>query len=365
MKIVHYTASLNRTAGGVPFAAAGLALAQSKLGADVEVHGGVDGFGEDDCLIWRDMQLVRTEMRQGAYGLNGEAIRKVLAARPDVVHVHGIWCASSVIGLLAATKGMATMVAPHGMLDPWILQRSQTKKAIHSFFLEKPLLRKAGIHALTQAEACDVQAFLPDSKLKIFTLPNGIELTPSSRGDERDGVLFLGRIHEKKQVAELVQMWGNEPALATTILRIAGGGAPDYCRRIQVLAGRFSNVEYLGPVYGKAKEQLLARSTWFILPSQSEGLPMAVLEAIGAGCIPIITPECNLATLVAQGCAFHMHMDFSDFPEIAQKISAMKPKCMAKLSNRAREVARDFAWPRIAADMLTCYEQLLTTPAGK
>jgi hypothetical protein len=55
MKIVHYTSSLNRSAGGVPYAAAGLARAQMALGAQVEVHGGAHNFGPDDQQVWGDL----------------------------------------------------------------------------------------------------------------------------------------------------------------------------------------------------------------------------------------------------------------------------------------------------------------------
>jgi poly(glycerol-phosphate) alpha-glucosyltransferase len=361
MKIVHYTASLNRSAGGVPYAAAGLALAQQKLGADVEVHGGVDGFDDDDRLIWRDMRLITTAMPNGSYGLSRKAISKVFAARPDIVHIHGIWCATSIVGRLVASRGIPTIVAPHGMLDPWILQRSKAKKAVHSLLFEKPLLKRGGVHALNKAEADAVRAFMPGQELTIFTLPNGVELPQLDANRKRDGVLFLGRMHEKKQVAELIQNWVAEPSLNDTMLRIAGGGTPAYCQKIEELAKAARNVEYLGAVYGAAKDELLARSAWFILPSQSEGLPMAVLEAIGAGCVPIITPECNLGTLVDQGCAFHMRMDFSDFPVISKMLATMAADETEYFSRRAKKVANSFAWPSVAAQMLRSYEQLASS----
>lgn len=359
MKIVHYTASLNRTAGGLPYAAAGLALAQRKLGASVEVHGGVDGFGDDDRLIWQDLRLNSTAIPDGTYGLSRAAIKGVLDARPDILHIHGIWCASSIVGRIAAMSGIATVVAPHGMLDPWILQRSRTKKAVHSLLLEKPLIRRSAIHALNLTEANAVRAFMAGEQMPIWTVSNGIDLPQTSPVSGRSGMLYLGRLHEKKQVVELIERWTSTPSLSDIPLTIAGDGAPDYVARVRNLADRSPRVSYLGPVYGKAKDELFARSAWFILPSLSEGLPMAVLEAIGAGCVPVITPECNLDELVERECAIAMNKDFSDFEAVAEVVAQADTMHWEQLSRQARTVAEDFAWAAKAECMLSHYESLL------
>ncbi len=54
------------------------------------------------------------------------------------------------------------------------------------------------------------------------------------------------------------------------------------------------SVEFLGPVFGEAKQQLLDRVGGFILPSLSEGLPMTVLEAWANELPVIMTEMCNL-----------------------------------------------------------------------
>jgi poly(glycerol-phosphate) alpha-glucosyltransferase len=292
--------------------------------------------------------------------LSRAAFGRVIAACPDIVHIHGIWTASSIIGRYAAAHGIATVVSPHGMLEPWILQRSRAKKTVHGRLFERPLIARSMVHALNVAEDEAVRGYAGSRLRGIALLPNGIDLPTAAPSANKSGALFLGRLHEKKQVAELVQRWGADPALAHIPLRIAGPGADDYVQRVRAAADATANVRYVGPVYGQDKTVLLAEAAFFLLPSRSEGLPMAVLEAIAEGCVPVITPECNLPELIERGCAIPMRADWSDWADVAAVMAAITPDDMAARANLSRAVATDYAWPTIGAAMLDHYAALLS-----
>jgi poly(glycerol-phosphate) alpha-glucosyltransferase len=68
-------------------------------------------------------------------------------------------------------------------------------------------------------------------------------------------------------------------------------------------------VEFVGPVYGAAKQALLGNARFTVLPSHSEGLPMAVLEGWAAGTPAILTGECNLPEGLAAGAALECGYD--------------------------------------------------------
>jgi glycosyltransferase involved in cell wall biosynthesis len=51
---------------------------------------------------------------------------------------------------------------------------------------------------------------------------------------------------------------------------------------------------FLGPLFGQEKDAAYRACDGFILPSLSEGLPMAVLEAWAHAKPVMLTPECNL-----------------------------------------------------------------------
>lgn len=361
MKIVHFSASLNRSSGGLPHSAAGLAAAQRAAGAQVEVHGRMAGFDEAERRIWGDTPLVvQPAPRDVTYALDARLIRGVLEARPDILHIHGIWSGSTITGLIGQLRGIATVVAPHGMLEPYTLRRSPLKKAVHSFLFERPLLRRAAIHALSAQEEASVRAFMAPQAVRVFTVPNGVDLLPPRDLGQRTGALYLGRLHEKKQAVELVRHWRAEPALATVPLTVAGTGEDDYVRRVMAEAEGATNVRFFGPAYGEDKRRLLADARYFVLPSQSEGMPMAILEAIAAGCVPAITPECNMRFLFERSCALPMASDFADFPEVARHMAAMPEPEFARRAKAGFAAARDYSWEKVAADLFGHYQALLS-----
>ncbi len=55
-----------------------------------------------------------------------------------------------------------------------------------------------------------------------------------------------------------------------------------------------ASVVFAGPAFGASKRRLYEIADAFILPSHSEGLPMAVLEAWAAGLPVLMTEACNL-----------------------------------------------------------------------
>jgi len=109
--------------------------------------------------------------------------------------------------------------------------------------------------------------------------------------DEREPMtlLFLGRFGERKGIFVLLHAIAR---LKTSIpgIRLLCGGDGDIeavteCIKKLDIA---DNVTILGWIQGREKEDLLAHSTVYVLPSSAEGLPMGILEAMSAG-LPVIS----------------------------------------------------------------------------
>lgn len=131
---------------------------------------------------------------------------------------------------------------------------------------------------------------LPGSRIAV--LQNGVAeptCAPQRGANDRPTFLFLGNLSRLKGVPVLLDAL--ELAQADWCVQLAGNeGEPGYTQWLNTeierrgLAGRAT---LLGPVVGEAKQQLLARSDAFVLPSLAEGLPMSLLEAMAAS-LPVV-----------------------------------------------------------------------------
>jgi Glycosyltransferase len=360
MRIVHYSTSLSRSAGGLYYSVSGLAGGLARLEADVTVVGGADEHFKEDHTVWRDIPVRAFQFRFGRYGLDPAIAHELARLKPDILHVHGIWSAASTYGRLAVAGGTNVVVSPRGMLDPWILARRPRVKALHARLFERPMLARAHVHALNEAEREATAAYMPGLAERIFVVPNGIPAADASETPtHRSGMLYLGRLHEKKQVLELIRAWGGIPVLHRQTLTIAGWGGKAYEADVAALAATTPGVSFVGSLYGEAKAQALRKARFFVLPSLSEGLPMAVLEAIQFGAIPLITPQCNLPELFADDIALPIAADFSDFASVATAAFAMPLATANERSTRARDYAERYLWTNIARQMLDHYQRII------
>jgi glycosyltransferase involved in cell wall biosynthesis len=358
VKVAQYIPTLSRTAGGVFYCVSGLSLALKACGAEVTVIGATDVHFAADAWQWQDLD-VRTYPATSRYGLHPRGLQLTSDVNAEIFHVHGIWSASSLYGRLARWQGKRTVVSPHGMLDPWILARRARMKSTHAALLERPLLRRSHVHALNEAEERSILRFEPTIADQVFVLPNGVpdvELPPER---PRKGVLFLSRLHPKKQVLELIHNWHSHAFLARHHLTIAGWGDPEYELAVRNAVGRSPSISLVGSLYGPEKAEALASAKFLVLPSLSEGLPMSVLEAMNAGCVPIITDQCNLPELFSAGVAWRMNADFSDFRDVIQACLAMRPADYLAMSASGKTFAKRYSWNDIAKAMLTRYESML------
>jgi poly(glycerol-phosphate) alpha-glucosyltransferase len=268
------------------------------------------------------------------------------------------------------------------MLEPWAVRRSAWKKSIAAALFERAHLGGAAcLHALNEAEARAIRAF--GLRNPICVIPNGVELpateissAPDWAGwtNGRKVALFLGRIHPKKGLANLICAWRRVMcSIAPTdwALVIAGWDQKGHQKKLQELVRELEldgSVYFVGPHFGEAKAASLAHAEVFVLPSLSEGLPMAVLEAWSYGRPVVMTPQCNLPEGFQAGAALRIEPDQAGVEAGLRNLCAMPETELRRMGQRGRDlVAERFAWPHIAREMTQLYQWVLgrgAPPAG-
>ncbi len=105
-----------------------------------------------------------------------------------------------------------------------------------------------------------------------------------------DYLLFVGRLVPEKRPDLLIKAFSQ--VRTDRRLVIAGGSAytDDYVAELHRLAAKDPRVVLTGYVYGEELDELFTNAAGFVQPSELEGLPLTLLEALGSG-LPVVVSD--------------------------------------------------------------------------
>lgn len=365
----HICDKLSRQAGGMFESVRGLARGMDGHdGWRSCVVGLEDSDTPEDMPAWEGLEThVLPRAIPGPVGGANAIARRLKEISPDVVHLHGLWGPSSKAAhcLLRAKDRPAIVISPRGMLEPWAMRRSRLKKWLAWKVWVGELVRRADcLHALCEEEKESMLSLLPGARIAV--VPNGVTLPDIDQHVQRDrNVLFLGRLHPKKGLEPLLEAWASlrpclEPDWTLTVAGWDDGGHEARLRTRTEALGLADSVVFAGPVFGNNKAGLLRRASAFVLPSLSEGLPMAVLEAWSYGLPVLMTDECHLREGFAANAAVRATPHSASLAAgLAELLIKMNVADRADMGARGRAlVAGKFTWPRIGEDMAAVYQSL-------
>ena len=343
----------------------------------MSVFGLRDAEFDEDAPEWSPVPGKAFACR-GPWGLGyAPGLRAALAqatGERTVLHLQGLWKLTSA-ACLSVSEAYATprVISPRGMLDAWALGQSRVRKRIARWLYEDRNLAGAScIHTLCEAEARQVRSF--GLRNPVAVVANGVDLPEERAGaipdpapaDWRDRrvVLFLSRVHRKKGLPSLIRGWaGCACRRDGWALAIAGPDDGGHAAEVQQLVaelGLTDSVSIVGGQYGACKDAWLRRASVFVLPSQSEGFPMSLLEALAYGLPAIMTPDCNFPQAQEAGAAVCAHGDPASLGDAVQGLTGMGDRELSEMGKRGRDfVAREYTWRGIAGQMTGVYEWLL------
>lgn len=198
-------------------------------------------------------------------------------------------------------------------------------------------------------------------------IPNGVNLLqkrPASAirkwglGD-RNYLLYAGRISPEKRLEGLIR--AHQSVASGCRLVIAGGSSytDQYIKRVQELAD--GQVLFTGFVTGEVLEELYSNALAFVLPSQMEGLSVALLEAFAYGVPAIVSDIPENRELVDEFGGFLFRVD--DEKHLAQVIKhvAADKNRAARIGQTAQERVRaSLSWDLIADETEHFYRSLVS-----
>ena len=362
MKILHVVPTYlpARRYGGPIVAVHGLCKALVARGNEVDVFTtNVDGDRTLDVPVATPVDVDGVQVRYFASPFPrlywSPQMRSAFAAHMqqyDVVHNHAVYLWPGIAAARAARKAnVPYVISPRGMLVPELIrQKSRVLKTLWLRAFERRSFRGASaIHFTSELEweeAKRVGLPLPSP----VVVPNGIDITPRPNVPrDENTLLFLGRVNWKKGLDRVIDVL---PSLPNVRFIIAGNDEEGLSAKLRAQAterGVADRVELAGPIYGPAKEELLARATLFVLASTSENFGNAVLEALAMETPVVLSAGVGLADEVARAGAGAIGLE-----QIASLLR--DPERRARMGANGRKLVESrFSWSRVAEEMEQTY----------
>jgi glycosyltransferase involved in cell wall biosynthesis len=295
--------------------------------------------------------------------------QQAIKAESTLVMSHGCWNYPTRWGHLLHKMGCRWIYTPHGMLEPWSRKQKWLKKWLYFRAIEQRLASCADlIRAVSQPERVHLQQLFPKKQVTLIHYGLDSKQVPSQLlADFQDcsrptTVLFMARLHHKKGIVPLLEGWCRSrlyqnPNYELAIAGFDDGALPQIQRILSSLQS--PNIRYIGAVFGSEKAQVLARSSFYILPSHSEGLPTSVLEAMQYGLVPLISDGCNLPEALAAGIALLCNPDPDAIARVLNTLPTLSP---SELQRRRRE-AQDFVTTHFSVQKTAAqFIELLSEP---
>ena len=119
-------------------------------------------------------------------------------------------------------------------------------------------------------------------------------------------------------------------------------------------------MSFPGGLYGPDKDSLLTAADLFVLPSRSEGMSVALLEAMAAGFPVVITKSCNFPAAEDSGAGFAVDPDVESFTAGLAKMFKTPDDRRSEMGACGASLVRGtYSWDSVAREMLEVYRWVL------
>ena len=279
----------------------------------------------------------------------------------DVVHIHAegpaFFC------WLPKMLGKRVVVTIHGI--DW--QREKWQSGLGSKFIhqgEKNATKYADeVIVLSKG----VQDYFKEAYgRETHFIPNGVnrpqireaKLITDHFGLEKDSyILFLGRLVPEKGIRYLVEAFKN---VKTDKKLVIAGGSSDtdsFMEELKELAKGDNRILFTGFVQGEMLDELYSNAYIYTLPSNLEGMPLSLLEAMSYGncCLVSNIPEC--AEVVEDKALLFQKSNVEDLQEKLQD-ACDNPEMVMRMKNQAADfICEKYNWDEVVKETMKLYRR--------
>jgi glycosyltransferase involved in cell wall biosynthesis len=278
-------------------------------------------------------------------------IRAVRRLRPGVFHANLPVPWSGWHGIMAGLACPRTAVVAVEQLP------IKTTSAWQRWW-KRQLSRRLAAHvAVGEVSARQIEAYAGLPSHRVRTIRNGVPDLGPVRRVTHDGVALVavGRLNAQKGFDVLLSALAELPDVA---VRIVGSGEEDAALAAQAARlGVTGRVTFVG--WSTQVRDELAQADVFVLPSRSEGFPLALVEAMLAGLPVVATTVGSVPEAVTDGdTGLLVPKDDPAALTAALRKLIDDPDLRARMGQRARQAATAFTANHMAAEYMTLWRQI-------
>ena len=198
--------------------------------------------------------------------------------------------------------------------------------------------------------------FIPNGVTK--PIPEPANIITEKWGLEKDSyILFLGRIVPEKGLRYLVEAYRT---LHTDKKLVIAGGSSDteaFMVELKEMSEGDERIIFTGFQQGRVLEELYSNSYVYVLPSDLEGMPLSLLEAMSYGncCVVSDIPEC--VEVVEDRAAVFKKADVEDLRRVLQELLD-DPETVKQYKSRAADfICQKYNWDDVVDRTLELYRR--------
>lgn len=196
-------------------------------------------------------------------------------------------------------------------------------------------------------------------------IPNGItavekqpvDIIEKELGLEKESyILFLARLVPEKGIEYLINAFKN---VKTDKKLVVAGGSSDteeFAEHLQNIAKDDSRIQFVGFVEGQKLAELYSNAYIYVLPSDLEGMPISLLEAMSYGncCLVSDIPECT-QVIDDMGVTFKKG-DQKDLADKLQFLCDNSSEVLKYKNNSAEYITKKYNWDDVVEATLRLYQ---------
>ncbi|MBO0612193.1 polysaccharide biosynthesis tyrosine autokinase [Thiothrix fructosivorans] len=287
----------------------------------------------------------------------------------DVVHYHAV--GPSLFSFLPRLGGRYTVFQSHG--HEW--ERSSWNGLARLFFHISEKLTFWFANDATAVSRTLREYYGKKYHKDVTYIPTGItprlhpaKLDKIARYGVTTGsyILYVGRLSLEKRVHDLIQAYQQleQPRVKLVIVGSARDQDP-YGTELKTLADTNPNIIFTGAVYGEALAEWYNHAYVYVLPSQMEGLPITLLEAMSLGCCCIASDiDANTEALDGKGILFPT----GNSAALRERLQAAldDPAHVAAIGTTLHQhVLNHYTWTQVTQQFIQFYQKALPATVHK